>query len=324
KVPHVPVHGSEESEQHSLNLHSLQKLEFKFPLTVSCVHFICSAIGAYLVIKVLKLKPLIVVEPTDQWRRIFPMSFVFCINIVLGNVSLRYIPVSFMQTIKSFTPATTVILQWLVWRKSFEWRIWTSLISIVGGILLTSITELSFNTLGFCAALFGCLATSTKTILAESLLHGYKFDSINTVYYMAPYATMILALPSLLFEGAGVVEWLYTFPSVVPSMLLIFLSGVLAFCLNFSIFYVIHSTTAVTFNVAGNLKVAVAVTFSWMIFHNPISAMNALGCGVTLVGCTFYGYVRHILSQHAQESPRTPENKMESVPLIHEKEQDQR
>lgn len=35
------------------------------------------------------------------------MSFVFCINIVLGNVSLRYIPVSFMQTIKSFTPATT-------------------------------------------------------------------------------------------------------------------------------------------------------------------------------------------------------------------------
>jgi hypothetical protein len=26
---------------------------------------------------------------------------------VLGNVSLRFIPVSFMQTIKSFTPATT-------------------------------------------------------------------------------------------------------------------------------------------------------------------------------------------------------------------------
>lgn len=85
----------------------LQKLDFKFPLTVSCIHFICSAIGAYLVIKVMKLKPLIVVDPQDRWRRIFPMSFVFCINIVLGNVSLRYIPVSFMQTIKSFTPATT-------------------------------------------------------------------------------------------------------------------------------------------------------------------------------------------------------------------------
>ena len=84
-----------------------QKLDFKFPLTVSCVHFICSSIGAYVAIKILRVKPLITVDPVDRWKRIFPMSFVFCINIVLGNVSLRYIPVSFMQTIKSFTPATT-------------------------------------------------------------------------------------------------------------------------------------------------------------------------------------------------------------------------
>ncbi|KAL2513166.1 UDP-galactose transporter 1 [Abeliophyllum distichum] len=305
-----------------MNKWIFQKLDFKFPLSVSCIHFICSAIGAYLVIKVLKLKPLISVNPEDRWRRIFPMSFVFCINIVLGNVSLRYIPVSFMQTIKSFTPATTVFLQWLVWRKYFDSRIWASLIPIVGGILLTSITELSFNMFGFCAALFGCLATSTKTILAESLLHGYSFDSINTVYYMAPFATMILAVPALLLEGSGVMEWFHTCPSLFSSLIIIFGSGVLAFCLNFSIFYVIHSTTAVTFNVAGNLKVAVAVTCSWLIFRNPISSLNAIGCAITLIGCTFYGYVRHKLSQQSPGTPltpRTPRGKMELIPLVNEK-----
>ncbi|VFQ70712.1 unnamed protein product [Cuscuta campestris] len=302
-----------------MNKWIFQKLDFKFPLTVSCTHFICSAIGAYLVIKVLKLKPLIVVDREDRWRRIFPMSVVFCINIVLGNVSLRYIPVSFMQTIKSFTPATTVILQWLVWGKHFDSRIWASLIPIVGGILLTSITELSFNVFGFCAALVGCLATSTKTILAESLLHGYKFDSINTVFYMAPFATMILAVPALLLEGSGVIGWFNTHPTLFSSCVIIIGSGVLAFCLNFSIFYVIHSTTAVTFNVAGNLKVAVAVTCSWLIFRNPISALNAIGCAVTLVGCTFYGYIRQMISQQAQETPRTPRtprSKLESIPLV--------
>ncbi|ESR47422.1 UDP-galactose transporter 1 [Citrus sinensis] len=300
-----------------------QKLDFKFPLSVSCIHFICSSIGAYLVIKVLKLKPLITVEPEDRWRRIFPMSFVFCINIVLGNVSLRYIPVSFMQTIKSFTPATTVVLQWLVWRKYFDWRIWASLVPIVGGILLTSVTELSFNMFGFCAALFGCLATSTKTILAESLLHSYKFDSINTVYYMAPFATMILSIPALLLEGSGIMDWLSTHPSPWSAFIIIFSSGVLAFCLNFSIFYVIHSTTAVTFNVAGNLKVAVAVLVSWLIFRNPISGMNAVGCAITLIGCTFYGYIRHLLSQQpppgTPRTPRTPRNLMELLPLVNDK-----
>ena len=251
------------------------------------------------------------------------MSFVFCINIVLGNVSLRYIPVSFMQTIKSFTPATTVVLQWLVWRKDFDWRIWASLVPIVGGILLTSMTELSFNMFGFCAALFGCLATSTKTILAESLLHGYKFDSINTVYYMAPYATMILAGPAVLLEGPGVIQWFQSHGAVLSSLIIIFGSGVLAFCLNFSIFYVIHSTTAVTFNVAGNLKVAVAVACSWLIFRNPISALNAVGCAVTLVGCTFYGYVRHMLSQQpppgTPRTPRTPRSLKELLPLVNDK-----
>ncbi|ERN20669.1 UDP-galactose transporter 1 [Amborella trichopoda] len=307
-----------------MNKWIFQKLDFKFPLTVSCIHFICSAIGAYLAIKVLKLKPLIEVDPEDRWRRIFPMSFVFCINIVLGNVSLRYIPVSFMQTIKSFTPATTVFLQWLVWRKYFDWRIWTALVPIVGGILLTSVTELSFNIFGFFAALLGCLATSTKTILAESLLHGYKFDSINTVYYMAPFATMILAVPALLLEGSGVVQWVQTHHQQLDSsLLIIFGSGVFAFCLNFSIFYVIHSTTAVTFNVAGNLKVAVAVMVSWLVFRNPIPALNAFGCAVTLSGCTFYGYVRHKLSQQPGTprlgTPRMGGNRVEMLPLVSDK-----
>ncbi|GAA0162440.1 secondary carrier transporter [Lithospermum erythrorhizon] len=301
-----------------MNKWIFQKLDFKFPLTVSCVHFICSALGAFLVIRVMKLKPLIEVEPQDRWRRIFPMSFIFCINIVLGNVSLRYIPVSFMQTIKSFTPATTVVLQWLVWKKHFEFLIWASLVPIVGGILLTSITEMSFNMFGFCAALFGCVATSTKTILAESLLHGYKFDSINTVYYMAPFATMILAIPALLLEGTGVFHWLNSHSPLTPALVIIFSSGVMAFCLNFSIFYVIHSTTAVTFNVAGNLKVAVAILVSWLIFHNPISAMNALGCAVTLVGCTLYGFVRQKLAQQ----PSTAKNFQELLPLVNDKPDD--
>ncbi|XP_078433939.1 UDP-galactose transporter 1-like [Wolffia australiana] len=301
-----------------MNKWIFQKLDFKFPLTVSCIHFICSSIGAYIAIKLVKIKPLIEVDPEDRWRRIFPMSFVFCINIVLGNVSLRYIPVSFMQTIKSFTPATTVILQWVVWKKRFDRRIWVSLVPIVGGILLASITELSFNVLGFCAALFGCLATSTKTILAESLLHGYKFDSINTVYYMAPFATMILAVPAIILESGGVVTWLYTHQSVGTGLFVILSSGILAFCLNFSIFYVIHSTTAVTFNVAGNLKVAVAVIASWAVFRNPISGLNAFGCAITLMGCTFYGFVRQRLQQN-QQQVTTRSSSSELLPLVNDK-----
>ena len=91
---------------------------------------------------------------------------------------------------------------------------------------------------------------------------------------MAPFATVILAVPALLIEGPGVLSWLYTHPSVFSSLIIIFGSGVLAFCLNFSIFYVIHSTTAVTFNVAGNLKVSFygCGSYCLLLFNTPLLA----------------------------------------------------
>ncbi|CAD5196329.1 unnamed protein product [Musa acuminata subsp. malaccensis] len=48
------------------------------------------------------------------------MSLVFFYQHCTENMNLLYIPVSFLQTIKSFPPATTVILQWLIWRKVIE------------------------------------------------------------------------------------------------------------------------------------------------------------------------------------------------------------
>eukprot|EP00270_Netrium_digitus_P017192 TRINITY_DN6268_c1_g1_i8.p1 TRINITY_DN6268_c1_g1~~TRINITY_DN6268_c1_g1_i8.p1 ORF type:complete len:258 (+),score=58.91 TRINITY_DN6268_c1_g1_i8:250-1023(+) len=241
------------------------------------------------------------------------MAILFCVNIVLGNVSLSAIPVSFMQTIKSFTPATTVILQRLVWRRMFDTRVYLSLLPVVGGIVLTSVTELSFVWKGFLAALAGCFVTSTKTILAETLLHGkYSYDSLNTVYHMAPYATMLLILPAAALEGWQVNVWLNTQESLTLPFLVLLASGLLAFSLNYSIFYVIQTTSALTFNVAGNMTTAVAISASWLLFWNPMTWLNVVGCTITLVGCTVYGYVRQVLGAKAvvdvsrEEQPLLP------------------
>eukprot|EP00899_Mesostigma_viride_P023219 jgi/Mesvir1/4081/Mv11446-RA.1 len=290
-----------------LNKYLFQVYEFHFPLTLSTIHFVVSSIGAFVVIKVLKLKPMVVVERRDHVRRILPMASIFCLNIVLGNLSLRFVPVSFMQTVKSFTPASTVFLQWLVWKKRFHPHVYWSLVPVIGGIFLTSVTEVSFVMAGFLAAFFGCFVTSTKTILAEVLLHGkYKFDSINTVFYMAPIATLLLAPPALLLEGSGVRAWAAAEEgaphggSLTGPLVALLVSGAGAFALNFSIFFVIHTTSAITFNVAGNMKTAVAIAISWLIFRNPISLVNGLGCAITLVGCTVYGAVRQRLGPRAE------------------------
>ncbi|XP_045786430.1 uncharacterized protein LOC123881740 isoform X2 [Trifolium pratense] len=87
-----------------------------------------------------------------------------------------------MQTIKSLTPATTVVLQWLVWMKHFDWRIGATLIPIVGGILLTSVTEMSFNMLRFCAALLAVWLHLQRL----SLQNLFSMDT-NLTVKMTPY-----------------------------------------------------------------------------------------------------------------------------------------
>lgn len=68
-------------------------------------------------------------------------------------------------------------------------------------------------------------------------------------------------------------------------------------------------------------QVPVAVMVSWLIFKNPIPALKAIGCAVTLSGCTFYGYVRHKLSKQSgtSQAPRTPLNRLEMLPLVNDK-----
>lgn len=71
-------------------------------------------------------------------------------------------------------------------------------------------------------------------------------------------------------------EWWVDLKHQSPwSALIILISSVvLAFCLNFSIFYVIHSATAVTVNLAGNLPVTKKIlSMGYVLFE---------GCG----GCT--------------------------------------
>ncbi|KAF6138282.1 hypothetical protein GIB67_001432 [Kingdonia uniflora] len=70
------------------------------------------------------------------------------------------------------------------------------------------------------------------------------------------------------------------------------------------------------------MKVIVVVMVLRLIFRNLIPVLNVVGYGVTLIGYTFYGYVRYKLSQQTSgtpKAPQTPRNRMEMIPLVNDK-----
>lgn len=77
-----------------------------------CHMLACSSLGyALSLTQSFPIKPL---KSRRQAAKVCLLSTVFCITIVLGNVSLRFIPVSFSQAVGSATPFFTAIFALLL------------------------------------------------------------------------------------------------------------------------------------------------------------------------------------------------------------------
>lgn len=74
-------------------------------------------------------------------------------TVVLGLVSLKNVAVSFAETVKSSAPIFTVIMSRMILGEYTGLLVNLSLIPVMGGLALCTATEMSFNILGFSAAL---------------------------------------------------------------------------------------------------------------------------------------------------------------------------
>jgi len=70
-----------------------------------------------------------------------------------------------VQEIGALTPAATAGLAFLFMGTSEKWETYAALGPVMFGIMMATGYELSFNTIGFMAAVGGCLARAFKSVL---------------------------------------------------------------------------------------------------------------------------------------------------------------
>eukprot|EP00850_Spirogloea_muscicola_P020387 SM000214S06781 [mRNA] locus=s214:215351:218671:+ [translate_table: standard] len=274
-----------------LNNKILEGYGFAFPLMLTAVHFCISYLGASLAIHVLRLRPRVEVTTEDRVHLVMPMAAVTCFNVVLGNLSLHYIPLPLMQAVKALAPGLTVVMQRILFKRKFSQDVYWSLTPTIGGPVLASIASIQVFPGALMAALATSIISSGTVVFAEMLLQGKSndLDSLNTLYHMIPYSLIILAPPAIALEGVSVHDWFLSQSDTRPALICLLMSGVIAFCLNFSLFYAIQATSAVTFNVAGNLKIGLSMVIGWSLFGTPtMQPLVAFGCLTTFMGVGLY------------------------------------
>jgi drug/metabolite transporter (DMT)-like permease len=263
-------------------------MDFGFPVTLGCIHMIGSIIGSNIYLSLTNPKEVKSFDWKFRFSKVLPLAFLFVSNIMLGNASLKWVTVSLMQTIKTTVPVFTVLLQVMLLSKRFPSLVYVSLIPTVCGVMLASWSEPTFDIRGFWAAVLSSIVSACISVVSGLLL-SVKIDSMNLLGLMAPLCLMLLLPAAFLFGEIGpVIAWYYQ--ASWHQLLLLCISGSLAFILNVFNLLMIAYTSPLTSNIAGNLKSVFSIVLSVIIFHNTITAINAVGIMIALGGVVLYNY----------------------------------
>lgn len=148
---------------------------FQYPVFLSMLHMVsCYLLGSarHHATKHHRPDTIKSFRPDLQRIGIVALSAVFCASIVTGNISLRYIHVTFAQALGSLTPAITAAFAGIILHQRESALTYATLIPIIGGVLVSSKFEPQYSAIGCAMAVVSTSTRSLKSVLQGKLLKG--------------------------------------------------------------------------------------------------------------------------------------------------------
>ncbi|XP_072305404.1 solute carrier family 35 member E2A-like [Eucyclogobius newberryi] len=236
-------------------------------------------------------------KPRSEYPANFFMIMLFMglmrfVTVVLGLVSLKNVAVSFSETVKSSAPIFTVIMSRLILGEYTGLWVNLSLFPVMAGLALCTATELSFNMLGFSAALSTNIMDCLQNVFSKKLLSGdtYKFSPPELQFYTSA-AAVVMLIPAwaFLLDVPKKNRTLYLSQDV---LLLLMFDGALFHLQSVTAYALMGRISPVTFSVASTVKHALSVWLSVIVFSNHVTVLSAVGTIFVFIGVFLYNKAR--------------------------------
>ncbi|KAK9926875.1 hypothetical protein M0R45_024083 [Rubus argutus] len=279
------------------NIYNKQVLKvFPYPATVTGIQF---AVGSVVVLLMWGLnlykKPKI---SGGQLAAILPLAIVHTLGNLFTNMSLGKVAVSFTHTIKASEPFFSVILSAMFLGEVPTPWVVASLIPIVGGVGLASVTEASFNWAGFWSAMASNLTNQSRNVLSKKVMvkHEESMDNITLFSIITVMSFFLLTPVAIFMEGVKFTPAALTSAGLgVKQLYIRSLIAALCFHAYQQVSYMIlQRVSPVTHSVGNCVKRVVVIVSSVLFFKTPVSPINSLGTGIALAGVFLYSRVKRI------------------------------
>lgn len=267
--------------------------------TTSC-HFVVTFLG----VVVCKHLGMFNVKTLSNYD-VLSITIFFVGFVVFNNLSLNYNSVGFYQLMKVMTTPVIAFIQYCR-GTNLAWQLKLSLVPIIFGVAMATVSDVQFNQYGFFWAILGILSTSYYQIYVKEKQKSLDANALQILYYQAPQAASItfILTPFLdeqfdFSESSKLMASGLT-PSQVEVSGVLFLSCLLAFCVNLSIFLVVGATSPISYNVLGHAKLLVILTFGILAFGDDTNSTRLCGMVMAFCGIVAYTHLK-IKEQEAQK-----------------------
>jgi GDP-fucose transporter C1 len=241
---------------------------------------------------------------------VLPLSAIFVGMIVMNNLCLKYVEVSFYNVARSLTIVFNVFMSYFLLSQVSSKKTVYCLSFVILGFFVGSNGELNYSARGTAFGILSSLFVSLNSIYTKKILPHVQDNHWKLTYYNNVNACVLFLPLILMFESEAIMTATSNqmlSPSFWAAMST---AGFFGFSIGIVTVLQIKATSPLSHNMSGTAKAAVQSIMAFYIWGNEPTFAGLLGIALVLGGSLLYTYVK--MAENAPTIPMHTNDKTSS------------
>lgn len=239
-----------------------------------------------------------ILSKTFYFTRLVPCGTATSLDIGLGNMSLKFITLSFLTMCKSSTLGFVLIFAFILGLERLSFKLILIICVMTVGVVMMVADEATFNVIGFALVISSAFFSGFRWALTQVLLlrHPATGNPFSSLFFLTPImfvSLFILACliegPSQILDGIAILNGKF---GVLGSIVVLVFPGSLAFCMIASEFALLRRSSVVTLSICGIFKEVITIGAAGILYGERLAPINVAGVVLTTACIGTYNYIK--------------------------------